>query len=70
MSRGFRYAVETAWARRTPVGEQRSSPLPSYRIGAEFLDSVDRLKGITVEKISAVVFEVVTGRADHLTGRD
>jgi hypothetical protein len=68
--RGFRYAVETAWAQRTPVGEQAASPLPHFRIGPEFLASVDGLAGISIEKIADVVFEIVTGRADHSTGRD
>ena len=29
--RAFRYAVETAWAERTPVGEQLESPLPELQ---------------------------------------
>jgi hypothetical protein len=68
--RGFRYAVETAWAERTPVGEQAAEPLPDYTIGPAFLDSVDELSGVTVDKIAAVVFEIVTGRADRSSGRE
>lgn len=47
---GFRYAVLTAWARRTPVGEQLSNPLPEYLIGPDFLDSVDALAGVARER--------------------
>ena len=67
--RAIRYAVETAWAERTPVGEQLESPLPSFRIGPDFLDSVEELSGVTIDKIADVVFEVVTGRADQSPGR-
>lgn len=66
----FRYAVRTAWALRTPVGEQLARPLPDYDIGPKFLDSVAQLTGVSVDKIADVVFEVVTGRAREVAGRD
>ncbi len=67
---GFRYAVTTAWARRTPVGEQRAHPLPDYDLGPRFLDSLATCTGVSVDKVADVVFEVLTGRADSLTGRE
>lgn len=66
----FRYAVLTAWATRTPVGEQRARPLSDYAVGPGFLESVARVDGISLEKIADVVFEVVTGRAHQIAGRD
>ena len=68
--RGFRHLVEAAWARRIPVGEQATRPLPEFAIGDRFLDSVDALEGITVDKIADVVMEVLTGLAEQSTGRE
>jgi hypothetical protein len=69
-ARGFRHAVETAWARRTPTSEQGVRPLPSYLVGPEFLPSVQSLEGIATEKIADVAFEILTGLARELTSRD
>lgn len=69
-ARGFRHAVEHAWARRTPVGEQPSRPLGDYVIGPDFLDSLAAVDGVSVAKVADVVFEVVTGHAESLDGRD
>lgn len=68
--RGFRHLVEAAWARRIPVGEQPTRPLPGFAIGERFLDSVDTLEGIAVDKIADVVMEVLTGLAEQSTGRE
>jgi hypothetical protein len=68
--RGFRHLVEAAWARRIPIGEQPTRPLPGFAIGERFLDSVDTLEGITVDKIADVVMEVLTGLAEQSTGRE
>lgn len=68
--RGFRYLVETAWARRIPVGEQPSRPIPEYLISERFFDSVDAVQGIAPEKIADVVMELVTGIAESSPGRD
>ncbi|WP_406030490.1 hypothetical protein OG801_18860 [Nocardioides sp. NBC_00163] len=68
--RGFRHLVEASWARRIPVGEQPTRPLPDFAIGERFLDSVDALEGIAVDKIADVVMEVLTGLAEQSTGRE
>ncbi|NYI81063.1 hypothetical protein [Nocardioides panzhihuensis] len=68
--RGFRHLVEAAWARRIPLGEQPTRPLPGYAIGERFLDSVDTLEGIAVDKIADVVMEVLTGLAEQSAGRE
>ena len=68
--RGFRHLVEAAWARRIPVGEQPTRPLPDFAIGDRFLDSVDALEGIALDKIADVVMEVLTGLAEQSTGRE
>lgn len=67
---GFRYLVLSQWARRTIPSEQAERPLPEYLIGPRFLDSLAELEGIKVEKVADVVFEVVTGRAPQIAGRE
>lgn len=67
---GFRYAVVTAWASRTPLGEQADRPLSEYDIGPDFLASLNEVPGISLEKVAGVVVEIVTARAQELAGRD
>ncbi|HQR27960.1 MAG TPA: hypothetical protein PLP61_13050 [Nocardioides sp.] len=67
---GFRYAVLTAWARRTPPAEQASRPLGVYTLGPDFLTSLQKVDGISADKVADVVFEIVTGRARDLPGRE
>jgi hypothetical protein len=68
--RGFRFLVEAAWATRIPPSEQPDCPLPDYDLGPAFLDSVDALDGMPVEKVADVVMEVLTGKAQRSPGRD
>lgn len=67
---GFRYLVLTAWATRTAVGEQHARRLPGYDLGPGFLESLRKLEGIKAEKVADVVFEIVTGLAAQLPGRE
>jgi hypothetical protein len=67
---GFRHAVTTAWALRTPVAEQSTRPLGRYSLGPEFLDSLERTPGLSISKVAGVVFEIVTDRAREIAGRD
>lgn len=67
---GFRYLVLTRWATRTAPSEQEDRPLADYLLAPGFLDSVDLLEGIKTEKIADVVFEIVTGLAPQLQGRE
>jgi hypothetical protein len=62
--------VLTAWALRTPLGEQPSRPLGDYEIGPDFLDSLERTPGVNVAKVADVVFEIVTGRVQDVPGRE
>lgn len=67
---GFRYLVLTAWATRTEPGEQAEHPLPDYHLGDDFLDSLDRLEGISEAKVADVVFEILTGLAAQMPSRE
>jgi hypothetical protein len=67
---GFRYLVLTRWATRTLPSEQQARPLGDYVLGPRFLDSLEKLEGIKVEKVADVVFEIVTGLAQQLQSRE
>ncbi|MFZ2481912.1 MAG: hypothetical protein WAZ15_09330 [Propioniciclava sp.] len=67
---GFRYLVTTQWATRTVVGEQAERPLPDYDLGPGFLASLDEVSGVTETKVADAVFEIVTGLAPQLNGRE
>jgi len=70
VEQGFRYRVLTRWATRTLPSEQLERPLPDYSVGPRFLDSLSRLEGIKEEKVADVVFEIVTGLAPQIPGRE
>ena len=70
LKEGFRYLVLTQWASRTLPSEQSDRPMVDYDIGPRFLESLDRLEGIKVEKVADVVFEIVTGLARQLPSRE
>jgi hypothetical protein len=67
---GFRYLVTTRWATRTLPSEQAGRPLPEYVIGPHFLPSLDKLEGVNADKVADVVFEIVTGLAPQILGRE
>ncbi|MEU8263178.1 hypothetical protein AB0C02_21425 [Micromonospora sp. NPDC048999] len=66
----FRYEVTCEWAQRIPAAEKDDKPLARYVLSPDFLDSVERLEGISRAKVVAVVVEVLTGQVQHLAGRD
>lgn len=67
---GFRYLVLTRWAIRTLPNEQQDRPLGDYVIGPDFLASLQDLEGVSKEKVADVVFEIVTGLAKQIPGRE
>lgn len=67
---GFRTEVVLAWARRFPAAEQVERPLPEYRVGAGFLDSLRVIEGISAAKVVDVVVEVLTGVAEESDARE
>ncbi len=66
----FRFEVYVEWVRRIPAGEKSSTPLAEFFLGPEFLASLDRVEGISREKVVAVVVEVLTGLANTMMSRD
>ncbi|WP_460846862.1 hypothetical protein [Nocardioides ultimimeridianus] len=65
----FNFELYTAWARRVPAAEKSQRPLRSCALGPDFLDSIDRLHGVSRSKIVDVVVEVLTGIAEAQPGR-
>lgn len=66
----FRHEVYSEWVRRIPASEKADKPLAPYKLGPEFLDSVEHIEGISRAKIVSVAVEVLTGQDQHLAGRD
>lgn len=67
---GFRYLVLTQWATRTLPDEQSDRKLGDYSFGPSFFESLEKLEGISIEKVADVVFEIVTGLAPKIPGRE
>ncbi|MGJ6980690.1 hypothetical protein ACSDQ9_09210 [Aestuariimicrobium soli] len=67
---GFRHLVTTRWATRIHPSEQAERELPDYAIGADFLDSLASLEGISTEKVADVVVEILLGMAPSMPGRE
>jgi hypothetical protein len=65
----FRYDVTHAWALRIPAADKPARPLTSYSIGPGFLESLERLEGVTRDKVVDVVVEILTGLAAEQPGR-
>jgi len=67
----WRHEVYLAWVDRIPATDKAVRALPAgWRVGPQFLDSLDDLEGVSREKVAAVVVEVLTGLAKDLPGRD
>lgn len=67
---GFRYQVLTQWATRTLPSEQSERKLGNYSFGPNFFESLENLEGISTEKVADVVFEIVSGLAPMVPGRE
>jgi len=68
--RQFRLDVYDAWLTRYSLPEREEHPLAPYRLGPEFLATLEAVKDVKRGKVVQVVVEVLTGLADHLVGRD
>ncbi|WP_434740392.1 hypothetical protein [Micromonospora sp. SH-82] len=66
----FRHEVLVEWAQRIPAADKAARPLAPYEVGSRFLDSIEKVGGVSRAKVVAVVVEVLTGQAQNLDGRD
>ncbi|MDR0945218.1 MAG: hypothetical protein LBM66_03535, partial [Bifidobacteriaceae bacterium] len=58
----LRFEIYVCWAIRVLPQEKADYPLPDYRIGPEFVASLNRLQGVDRGKVVDVIVEVLTGR--------
>ncbi|MCL1897928.1 MAG: hypothetical protein FWG16_03805 [Micrococcales bacterium] len=65
----FNFELQVAWALRVSPGEKADLPLASYSLGPRFLPSLETLHGVDRIKVLEVVVDVLTGRAQDLSGR-
>ena len=66
----FRHEVYLAWVTRIQAQDKATRPLPDYRIGPGFLESLQHVQGISRAKVAAVVVEVLTDLAREQPGRE
>lgn len=66
----FRHEVYVAWVETVPAGEKAQRPLPQYRVGPDFLASLESEGSGLRAKVVRVVVEVLTGLAESLDGRE
>lgn len=65
----FRYEVHLEWARRIPAAEKAQLPEGQYRLGPDFLTTLDALDERDRTKAVEVVVDIITGRVHDLAGR-
>lgn len=66
----FHYEIETAWLHTVPEDQRTGEhALRGYRLGPDFLTSVDGLDGVKRDKIIAAVLDVLINRVWTSNGR-
>jgi hypothetical protein len=66
----FRFEVDLAWARLIPPSDKPNRPRGPWRIGPDFLDTLDTVQGIERAKVVEVIVEVITGLVAGIAGRE
>ncbi|MGD9486060.1 hypothetical protein WDH52_22910 [Streptomyces sp. TRM70308] len=67
--RQFRHEVEQRWLTAVPETEREERPLAAYRLGRDWLASLEAIELVDRSKILDVVVEVLTGRIVDNTAR-
>lgn len=67
--RQFRYEVEQTWLRTVPEADRADYPLCDYRVGPDWLTSLEQIELIDRRKVTEVTVEVLTNRAMTMPGR-
>jgi hypothetical protein len=65
----FRYDVDVAYAHRIPAADKASRPRREFRLGPDFLASLDSVEGVDRGKVVAVTVEVITDLDTELDSR-
>lgn len=66
----FRYEVELAWARSVPAAEKGSLSKLAWKVGPDFLQTVDQIVGVDRSKVVGVVVQIITNRVHEFHGRE
>ena len=67
----LRHDVYVAWTEIVPAGEKAARPLASHwKVGPEFLASLDAVEGISRSKVVEVLVHVLTKLDAEMSGRD
>lgn len=66
----LRHEIQLAWVGRVPSYEKTRFPLPEYRVGERFTDSIEALDAGQFDKAMKSVVDALTGRDRELDGRD
>ena len=66
----FRFEAYLEWVGRVRPEEKAGLALSSYQLGPDFLATLDSVQGVSRAKVVQVIVEVLTGRAEQITGRD
>ena len=67
--RQLRHEIWLQYLARIPEAQRAEMPLAEYRFGPGFAQSLDRLEGISRDKVVDVLVEVLTGIVTSLSGR-
>lgn len=65
----FRHEVYVAWAERTTADDKRTHHWREFTVGANFLATLDELKGVDRAKVAEVVADIVSGRVEQMNAR-
>ncbi len=65
----FRFDVYLAWARRTTAQDKLEHPMADYRLGPEFLATLEAVQGVDRSKVVDVAADVVSGRVHSVAAR-
>jgi hypothetical protein len=64
----LRDEIHAAWDRATTPDDRRRYPWREPVIGVDFVDSLDRIRGVSRDRVVRVSAEVVCGRAPDVPG--
>lgn len=66
----FRHDVYMEWVTRIPAADKPRRPLPArFDLGPDFLSSLERVQGVSYQKVLSITVEILTGLVDHIPGR-
>lgn len=65
-----RHEIACAWVERIPACDKAAHPLPEYAVGPDLPASLESLETDKFTKALKAMVDVLTGRAEHMDGRE